>query len=52
MAMDMNYINTYDMRANKWVKNMTEAELKKYGYAKVTKRSTSNSNTNNNNKNQ
>lgn len=40
MAMDMNYINTYDMRANKWVKHMTEAELKKYGYAKTVKRST------------
>lgn len=37
MAADLNkYGNTYDITAKKWVSEMTDSELQKYGYKEKT----------------
>lgn len=37
MAADLNkYENTYDLTAKKWVRDMTDSELQKYGYKEKT----------------
>ena len=37
MAADLSkYENTYDLTAKKWVRDMTDSELQKYGYKEKT----------------